>query len=85
LVVDVFLYDCKKYEVIIDKMESNLREIIIELVSAHPKLCNIINMDELESLVTYHNTILKGDEILNLDSVLKDCDEIMILPILCGG
>ena len=82
--VYVTLYDSTKYEVYINKELVYVKDIIIKLLSDHPELKNKKGYD-IDYLNAYHNTILIKNKILSLNSVVRDGDEIIILPLISGG
>jgi molybdopterin converting factor subunit 1 len=54
---------------------TTIRELLLKISSAHPRIINILNT--LQIAVNYR--------VVDVDAILKDADEVALLPPVSGG
>ena len=85
MILFILLGGNEKVEICFEKQEVTVAEVVREFNSMKQKRVVTKNEYEKNPLDIYNYTILLGTEILGLNSVLRDSDEIIILPVLGGG
>ncbi|MBC7129646.1 MoaD/ThiS family protein [Candidatus Bathyarchaeota archaeon] len=84
-----FKHICGRNRVIIDVKKSiTIKELILKIVDTFPSLKNALIDPELEDPRPNTLIIINGKEISvleGLNTLLKDGDEVVFVPVLHGG